>query len=196
MEPKENESGDLTQTRSHLRALDRAAGHYTANSDNGLEAAYEPDIAAALDTRAEDFADEHHIPVPTAERILAQLDADKERAFREGGAMVAAAVAGMVVGRCKHREARDYGLAFSLGLSHRLNGVRDMSHAARTLNCTVALISCYKRDWDKLLPPDIRVFGKSALACAAYTRARLLKLGYREKKPPQEESCKTTSPPQ
>jgi hypothetical protein len=136
-------------------------------------------MAAHIDSRQERYADKYKISVATATAILHEQDARAQRAYIEGAATQASEIAGVLITRCKNREARDWGFAFALGWAHRMNGVRNMSHAANILNCTVALLSHYKRLWDGLLPPKIRVYGKSARACNAYLQARLISYGYR-----------------
>jgi len=189
----ETESGDLQQKNNpHLRALDRAAGHYTATARHNtpaglvaqLENAYEPDIAAQLDTLAEALAERFGVPLPTAQQFVAWHKSELRRLTLERLLEVLAQIAGVLMWRCKNHEARAWGFAFALGMAHRNNGVRDMSHLARKLNCTVALISHYKRHWDRLLPPDVRVYGKSAQACGAYHWSRLISYGYRTRTAP------------
>jgi hypothetical protein len=154
---------------------------FIAHSDSGPELAITINIAAEIDTPDEITAEHYNVNIPTAQRINADLMQAVNRARIKGAAEMLTQLVCVFVERCKNREARDYGLAFSIGLSQRMNGFRDLAHAARVLNCTRALLSRYKRRFDRLLPPEIRIYGKSAHACEVYTQARLTKLGYREK---------------
>jgi hypothetical protein len=159
-----------------------SARFFVAHGDNGsLEGAIEINLSDEIDARDELLADDVGATLEVARRFLVILDRSVERARIEGAMKLAADLIGIILQRCKNREARDWGLAFAFGFASRLNGVRDEAHAARQLNCTRALLSRYKRQFDKLLPEDVRVYGKSAQACAAYLDARLAKLGYRQR---------------
>src|SRR5215472_1766974 len=183
----ETESGDLYQKNDvHLRALDRAEGRYTATAHRigldeppAIENAYEPDIADEIDSLPERIAEHFHVSIPTAKAFLAWHASQVERITMERLMGVLAQVKGVITYQCENTCARAWGLAFALGMAHRNNGVRDMTHIARKLNCTVALISHYKRFWDGLLPPDVRIYGKTAQACVKYRIARLISYGYR-----------------
>ena len=199
----ETETGDLQQKNNlHLRALDRAEGRYTAtlhdqtasNAVPQIENAYEPDLAAEIDTPAESLAERFNVPLHTARAIIAWHKQEVTRLTLERLLEVLAQIAGVLMWQCKNRSARDWGFAFALGMAHRNNGVRDMSHIARKLNCTVALISHYKRFWDGLLPPDIRVYGKSAHACIKYRMARLISYGYRTRNTQHQPNTTNSSP--
>jgi hypothetical protein len=66
-----------------------------------------------------------------------------------------------------------WGLAFSCGLASRMNGVVNISKQSKKDGCSRALISHYKRTWDKVLGYTISVFGKSPEACVKYRESRL-----------------------
>jgi hypothetical protein len=165
----------------HLHAVDRANGHYTATTENGPERAIFFEIGVEIDTPEECFADDFGVDRDTARRILAWDKARVERAKIEGIVKLLAGLVGIFLERCKNREARDFGMAWAFDFANRLNNVRDIAHTARQLDCTRALVSRYKRRFDELLPPQLRVNGKTAKACRAYTVARLIKLGYRRR---------------
>jgi hypothetical protein len=112
----ETESGDLQQKNSaHLRALDRAEGKYTASSREGdpqgtshLENAYEPDIAAQIDTLAERFAEHFQVPLKTAEAFLAWHEAEVQRITLERLMEVLSQIAGVLMWKCKNTSAREW----------------------------------------------------------------------------------------
>src|SRR5215813_12589781 len=136
-------------------------GTFIAHSESGPELAITINIAAELDTPDEITAEEFNVAIDTARAFNAKLNEATERARIQGAAEVLSQLVVIFLERCKNREARDWGLAFSIGLGSRMNGIRDLAHAARVLNCTRALLSRYKRRFDSLLPADIRVYGKS-----------------------------------
>jgi hypothetical protein len=164
-----------------LHPVDRGAGLFSAATEHGPELAVTVEISISIDSPEECFADDFNVDVDTARKILAWHNAQLERAKVAGVVRLLADLVGILLERCKNREARDFGLAWAFGFANRLNNVRDIAHTARQLNCTRALISRYKRRFDELLPPQLRVYGKTAAACNAYTNSRLDKLGYRKK---------------
>jgi hypothetical protein len=145
---------------------------FVYRDDNGVHAAFEPDMSDLLDSPAEIIADQFLIGITAARRVVVWHAQEMTRAQAEGGFGIIAEIIRVLNQPCKNRQARDWALSFAFGFARRLNGVRDMSHAARQLNCSRALLSHYKRQWDRLLPPNIRIYGKSPEACKKYRESR------------------------
>src|SRR5215472_10180599 len=154
---------------------------FIAHSDNGPELAITISISEEIDTPDETTAEKYGVAIHIAHAFNTDLNTAVERARIEGAAKIITEFAMIFLERCKNRDARDMALAFAFGVSERLNGIRNLAHAARILNCTRQLLTEYKRRFDKLLPPGVRIYGKSSDACKTYTNSRLIKLGYRKK---------------
>src|SRR4030095_10752438 len=144
-------------THNALEAIDRAKGIFRAQSDNGPERAELKDVADDIDKPHEQFADDFKVSLDSAVNILNWHSDAIARAQIEGIVKLLGQVIPILLERCKNREARDLGVAFAFGFAHRLNGVRDIAHAARQHNVERQLITRYKRRFDKLLPEGVRV---------------------------------------
>jgi hypothetical protein len=141
------------------------------------EPSYRPDIAAELDSPAEILADEFKIPLVTALAIYNRFQ-QTELSRWEIAAPILHDVLGALIQPSRNLKAKIWGLVFSSELAdvangNKINGIGSMSDEAKRQDVSRALLSKYKRDWDKLFGRYGRTFGKSPEACEANRRARL-----------------------
>ncbi|MBA3833718.1 MAG: hypothetical protein H0X34_17860 [Chthoniobacterales bacterium] len=135
--------------------------------------AFVPDMAELTDKPHEIMAEDFGIPLAAAARIQAWHEAEMVRAVQERLVHDLAKIMSVLLQPNGDMAAKVWGLAFSFGLASRMNGVKNMSHVARQAGCTRALMSHYKRFWDRALGSTTRIFGKSPEACAKYSAARI-----------------------
>lgn len=152
------------------------------------EEIYMPDMAEEIDAPAEVLAEAAGIGVAEAKRVLNVLPKHPlliQKILlthnREWQWIIAAPVVADVIRflilECRNLKAKVWGLVFSFGLADIANGNADdgignMTDEAKRQGVSRALMSNYKREWDKLFNRYGRVFGKSPEACENNRKAR------------------------
>ncbi len=137
-----------------------------------MHRAIDPDMAAAVDKPWEILAEDFGIPLVAAVRIFKwhelQMQAGDEKHARELAVVVAS-----LIQPSDNLRAKVWGLALSYGLAVRLVGARNGTDLSTQLGCTRALISHYKRYWDRLLGSNVQIFGKTKEACERMRVSRI-----------------------
>jgi predicted transcriptional regulator len=107
--------------------------------------AYEPDMAALIDTEEEILADRYHVSIKIAKMIINDRKSD--------GIRHAALILGNVIGQLlmtKNTRVMVHALAIAAGLD-QLNGAKSEKQIADELGVTRALLSHYVVGWRDLL---------------------------------------------
>jgi predicted transcriptional regulator len=107
--------------------------------------AYEPDMAALIDTEEEILADRYHVSIKVAKMIINDRKSD--------GIRHAALILGNVIGQLlmtKNTRVMVHALAIAAGLD-QLNGAKSEKQIADELGVTRALLSHYVVGWRDLL---------------------------------------------
>jgi predicted transcriptional regulator len=131
---------------------------------------YTPDFAAEIDTEEEIAADEYHVSLATARRILK----DRETAVRHHQAEILGAIIGQLLAG-NNLPVKVHSLAIAFGFD-QLNGFHSQSEIARELGCTRALISHYVLGWRDVLSGDVPAFD-----CLKFRKRNDTRATYKEK---------------
>lgn len=161
-----------------------AFAYVTSENGDGhaeVHEAFTPDMAALTDKPHEIMAEDFGISLLAAKRILAWHEGQMERAVQERLVHDISKIVSVLLQPNGDLLCKVWGLAFSFGLASRMNGVKNMADIAKRIfpkgnpeaAKSRALLSHYKRFWDKALGSTIRIFGKSPEACAKYSAQRI-----------------------
>ena len=164
---------------------------FTAYSNDALESAYTPDMAAEVDSASEELAEEffwfvkNNIP-PSKMQVdwlvmkeviacagawgLTVQERERQNLAGKSWEMLGRVVAGLMA--AKNLAATIHALAFAAGLD-QLNGKKSQAEIARDLGCTRALISHYVVGWADVLGLTITKFRKSESSRETYKSVQL-----------------------
>ena len=158
---------------------------------------YTPDMAEEIDLPAEILADAVGIPLAKAKLVIEVLPRKPiliQQILRDAApdwkwiiaAPIVTDMIRLLIKPSRNLNAKVWGLVFSSDLADVANGskrdgIGSMTDEAKRLGVSRALVSNYKRTWDKLLGRYGRVFGKSPEACESNRRARIRVLNRQRK---------------
>lgn len=139
---------------------------------------YTPDMASILDSEPAILADEFKIPLATSIAICTRFRERENATKWETAAPIVTDVIRFLILESRNLKAKVWGLVFSSDLADVANGnnregIGNMTDEAKRQGVSRALLSNYKREWDKLFDTYGRVFGKSPEACESNRKARL-----------------------